>query len=618
MRSVYVSLLVTGMCLMGCLGNEGSPSNQAAGPSEDDPAIFVVRAPHRELAGSELSAARYGLADAVTSAHLADIDVGGLTDRLAAGSKLKLALPGAGPAVLAIQTMEELLPGVTTFSGHLAGDETSDFTLSIEAGQLVGAIRQGPYAWLVKPDPSSNQHLIRMLDRTLLADAEPSLRRPPQDLSQAPGRVAAAQPPSMFLSNGNVRVLFLHASDVPNASAMAANIVSEFNASLSTSGVSATNYLSIAGVQWVGSSFSGMTREQIRDAMGARTAPFTGINSDIATTGADIVFLLVRVDPTVFTDTEWGRVGGIAYIYDQGNPFALSTDDYALSDFTALHEIGHVLNGQHEYEGTGIAHPVVNPQNKWMTIMGGYIHPCKFVGPNKCTRLKRWSNPDQTYTDGTPLGIPGQADMRTHLQNVMPVVAAWRGDPWTPPPSVAFSINGQTNGSITLTANTPFTLSYSSTNAVSCNLTAYSNGALWYSIPNYHSTYNWGTLTGFGTGSYSWHVVCRNASGETASASASLTMVCDYRAGTHGQTWTAGGGYSQYAYSGGWCSIGTQLPPMCFQGTYYYYQYQLSSYCASAGSGGSCYSGDAWWWVTCQSLVDCVFNCSGECVQSSC
>lgn len=605
MRQIYVSSLLVGMCLMGC---------------GDDSTILVAQAPDRELTESDRDAARYGFNDAVRSARLANIDVNGMTDGLSAGSKLKLSLPGAGQVVLVIQTVRELLPGVTTFSGHLADDETADFTLSREAGKLVGSIRQGTHAWLVEPHTRSNQHLIRTIDRTMLPKDEPALGHPQQQqqqaLSEAPRSVDQPRSTSVVMSTGNVRVLFLHANNVPNASAQAANIVTAFNNSLSLSAVAANNYLTIAGVQQVASNFNGQNRGTIINAMKDRVAPFTGIDTAMVNTAADIAFLLVQEDPTASDVPGFGRVGGAAFKLQQNNPFAFSTDDYALGDLTALHEIGHVFGGDHEDVAAGIARPVVAPDDTWMTVMGGYIE-CPFIGlPATCVRLNRWSNPDQTY-QGIPLGVAGQRDMESHLESSMPTVSGWRAEP-APLPSATVHINGYANGNITLNANTPFTLSYTSTNAVSCDLTAYWNGSVWYSVPNFTPSYDWGTVTGLGTGSYSWSVVCRNAVGQTASASASLTMVCDSRAGTHGQKWIVESANSQYVYHDGWCSVGTSLPPMCYGGTYYYYQYLLNSSPSSVGSGGSYYDPDAWWWVTCQSLVDCVYDCSGECVQAGC
>lgn len=112
---------------------------------------------------------------------------------------------------------------------------------------------------------------------------------------------------------------------------------------------------------------------------------------------------------------------------------------------------------------------------------------------------------------------------------------------------------------------------------------------------------------------------CSNSCyGPGGSNQATCAPVCDPRVGTHGQTWIQGLAYSEYVYHGGWCSIGTNWPAMCFDGVYYYSQSLASQYCVSVGSGGSCYDSDAVWSVTCDSLVDCVYDCSGQCVTADC
>jgi hypothetical protein len=96
------------------------------------------------------------------------------------------------------------------------------------------------------------------------------------------------------------------------------------------------------------------------------------------------------------------------------------------------------------------------------------------------------------------------------------------------------------------------------------------------------------------------------------------TSACHPLAGTHGQIWMPFSASAQYVYHDGWCSVGHGLPAQCFQGTYFYYQTLQSSSCSSVGSNGTCYDNDAWWWVTCNSLVDCIYDCSGQCVKADC
>nr|AYM52217.1 hypothetical protein [Nannocystis pusilla] len=398
-------------------------------PSLDEGRASLVQVYDGELEGRDHEVSRHGFNDAVKAARLAAIDLDAMSGLLAPGARIEFALPDEAEAVLVVDAVQELLPGITTFTGHLADDEFADFTFSIEDGKLVGSIRRETQAWLVEPHAGSNLHMIRSLDRTLVPKGEPRLDHPKDEPDDAP---EAPQPPlSRSLVGGNVRVLFLYASNVSNASAQAANIVTAFNNSLSLSAVSSNNYISIAGVQPVSSTFAGMDRWTIIQAMGNRSAPFTTIDTSMANTYADVAFLLVQEDPTAHHDMGpvYGRVGGVAFLQNQAKPFALSTDDYALGDLTALHELGHVFGGNHEdVASAGIARPVVAANDTWMTVMGGYVE-CPFNGlPATCVRLNRWSNPDQTY-QGVPLGVPGQRDMESWLESSMPTVSAWRPEP---------------------------------------------------------------------------------------------------------------------------------------------------------------------------------------------
>ena len=676
MRIVRLFALLICICLMGCLDS----------------------APNRELTGSDGDVARHGFNDAVTSVRLADINVAGMTDRLAVGSRLTFALPGAGQAELVIRTVRQLLPGVTTFSGHVADDESSDFTFSIETGKLVGSIRQGTQAWLVEPHATSNQHVVRTIDRTLLPKDEPDVPHSVQRRAEVPSSVEQLG----VLSNGEVRVLFLHASDVSNANSQAANIVTAFNNSLNLSAVAANNFLTIAGVQQVGSVFDNQSRETIINAMVARAAPFNGIDAAMNSTAADIAFLLVSEDVGAVDIPGFGRVGGAAMPFDQNNPFALSTASYALGDLTALHEIGHVFGGKHE-DKTGIARPVVAIDDTWMTVMGGYVD-CPFNGlAATCVRLNRWSNPDQTHL-GIPLGVAGQRDMESHLEGSMPAVSNWRAEvtpavltspapgstlpgatvtfSWTTGSGVsqyylyvgnsvgaadfyAASQGLSTSGTVTGLPTDGRTLyvrlwsfigsgwqfaDYSYTAAAPATLTSPAPGS---TLPGAAVTFSW--TTGSGVSQYYLYVGNSVGAADFYAASQGLSTsgtvnglptdgrtlyvrlwsligsgwqfrdytytaasACHPLAGTHGQMWMPVSANSQYVYHDGWCSVGNGLPQQCWSGTYFYFQNLQSSFCSSVGSGGSCYDGDAWWWVTCDSLVDCIYDCSGQCVKADC
>lgn len=41
-------------------------------------------------------------------------------------------------------------------------------------------------------------------------------------------------------------------------------------------------------------------------------------------------------------------------------------------------------------------------------------------------------------------------------------------------------------------------------------------------------------------------------------------------------------------------------------------------YIYELASSGQCTDPDAWWWVTCNSVVDCVYDCNGSCNPLGC
>lgn len=74
-----------------------------------------------------------------------------------------------------------------------------------------------------------------------------------------------------------------------------------------------------------------------------------------------------------------------------------------------------------------------------------------------------------------------------------------------------------------------FYLSYDSRGAQSCTLSGYKDGGLWYTVPNYFSSYDWTnggqSLVQLDPGSYQWHIDCVSAHGTHNTAVASVTIV---------------------------------------------------------------------------------------------
>lgn len=134
---------------------------------------------------------------------------------------------------------------------------------------------------------------------------------------------------------------------------------------------------------------------------------------------------------------------GIGYLLNQlstawaPNAFTLTALDCAVSNLTFPHELGHNLGAHHDRyvaEGGNSLFPhgygFVDVAHRWRTIMA-YNDQCAAVAVS-CTRLGRYSNPDQTQ-DGDPAGVPagqpGAADNHAVLNTSAPYVAGFRAAP---------------------------------------------------------------------------------------------------------------------------------------------------------------------------------------------
>lgn len=261
----------------------------------------------------------------------------------------------------------------------------------------------------------------------------------------------------MRSGGGNVATLILYTPAVAarnNISLLANQIIAQANASLAASGVDSSNYFTLADLKPLSSNFTTFGSRcaddilyQARDRVGA----FSGVDTTLSNADADIALILVTTE--ISYDDCWqdvGRIGGVAFLHEEADPFALSTDTYALGDLTAVHEIGHVLGGDHEYGTANAALPnaygfVALPSCAWQTLMGGYAHPScpfdvdqPFPHLQPTTRLPRWSNPNQTY-GGIAMGSSTQ-NMADALETLMPTVSAWETNPAAPGTASGFAV----------------------------------------------------------------------------------------------------------------------------------------------------------------------------------
>lgn len=346
-----------------------------------------------------------------------DLSVANPSSRVRVGQVFEVQLPDlSDPVLFQVDEVAEYVPGVVSYSGRALNLDPANFTISEKEGRVLGKIMLGQLAFVIEPSATkADHHVLTVLDRGLFP------RDPHHDLPQSMGANSQletslnGQPEStmqaMGMGTGEVRVLFLFANDISNPSLMAANIVSEFNAALTRSGVASANRLSSANVRVVASSFSGTNdcKGKILHDMHLRTGVFSSIDQWMASDYADIAHLVATtVEPFRAVECPPGlpsgfdaksRIGGVAtgfYPGDAGlsdpssSPFAMTNSTYVLGDLTALHEIGHSLGGEHadDTDGQGVAgfpyssraHGRENDNaGQWQTIMGGYTTPrCVF------------------------------------------------------------------------------------------------------------------------------------------------------------------------------------------------------------------------------------------------
>jgi len=408
--------------------------------------------------------------------------------RVNVGHDFEIVLPEiAHPFQFRVDEVAEYVPGVVSYSGRALDVENATFTISELEGRVLGKIMLGQLAFVVEPSQTKiDHHVLTVLDRALFPRDPHHVLRQSKSTSWQPEATMQA----MGLGAGEVRVLFLFANNISNPSLMAANIVSEFNAALTRSGVSSANRLSSANVRVVSSAFSGSNdcKGKLLYDMYQRNGVFSSLDQWMASDHADMAHLVAStVEPFNAVQCSPGlpsgfnadsRIGGIAtgfYPGDVGisdhssNTFAMTNSTYVLGDLTALHEIGHSLGGEHadETDGQGVAgFPYSsrahgrehNNAGQWQTIMGGYTTSrCVFdasqpdPASQPCERIAYFSTPGLTASvngqivvigtsssDGGDQRDGGQrhADMETWLESTgMPIVSGYTQNP--PPPSSA-------------------------------------------------------------------------------------------------------------------------------------------------------------------------------------
>ena len=396
-----------------------------------------------------------------------------------AGNHLDLDIPGRDqPLRLLLDTVYEGFGGVINYAGIIDGDDGSLVAISIDSREVLGKIHHSEgFTYLIESHHDQEGHILSVIDQTLIPRTKHKHGEKRADVDDE--RDALRLPPELDTeivlpasTSGNVRLLMLYTPAVAaqtNIQLMANNIVSGFNQSLLLSEVDSSNYVTLADVRMIDSDLttpgSRCNDEIVEDLMGGRTGPFTLLDDWMEVAYADIALSIVTTERSYSECIDglphFGRIGGQGLFIDQypdhNEPFSVTTHTFALADLTAIHEIGHVLNGAHAHPGHCWFQGVPTepyyacghaPEHcEWQTMMGGYFQCNTFdpdldPGQQVTVRIARWSNPD-VYYDNEPTGVPNRSStggvdaqkrhMAKALNTNMPVAAAWKGTQATPP-----------------------------------------------------------------------------------------------------------------------------------------------------------------------------------------
>jgi hypothetical protein len=215
-----------------------------------------------------------------------------------AGAGFLMQLPGGSAITLITNRLQSYVEGVETYSGRVEGNESGFFTLSIEDDKVYGQVNIEYIAYDLRFDEVYSSHVLTEIDQARVP------RHSPEPLSDGAAYTATPQGSSSLTLfsgsiNGTVRVLILHASDVPNPTTLASNIISTMNDTYFNDGFDPDFHVTLADLRNLNNDLDGVCKEDILSRMENGTSPFANIATWIDDENADVVLTIATTDPSV-------------------------------------------------------------------------------------------------------------------------------------------------------------------------------------------------------------------------------------------------------------------------------------------------------------------------------